>query len=146
MLRTINMCSACMLQSRVPCTGCTKLRGLQHELSLGLARAQTCNYRSDVNLCSQLPSLSVALSGSWNRHGQSPSDPHCKYNVSEHEKGHTCLSATLCCVNRFRLAGEAEAEAQQRNQHLQTHMLQLQQQLKDQDCVLAGTKKQVFLL
>lgn len=57
-----------------------------------------------------------------------------------------CLSATLCCLNRFRLAGAAEAEAQQRKQHLQTHVLQLQQQLKDQERVLADTKKQVFFL
>ena len=49
-------------------------------------------------------------------------------------------------MDRFRLAGEAEAEAQQRNQHLQKHVLQLQQQLEDQGCVLADTKKQVLFL
>ena len=75
-----------------------------------------------------------------------PSDPVCKYSVPGRKKGHICLSATLCCVNRFRLAGEAEDEAQQRKQHLQTHVLQLQQQLKDQECVLADTKEQVFFL
>ena len=52
----------------------------------------------------------------------------------------------LCCENRFRLAGQAEAEAQQRHQHLQEQVLQLHQQLEDQGCVLAHTKKQVLFL
>lgn len=49
-----------------------------------------------------------------------------------------------CCVSRFRVAGQAEAEAQQRNEQLQRQVAQLQQQFQDQGCVLADTKKQVL--
>lgn len=56
-----------------------------------------------------------------------------------------CSSATLCCVNRFRVAGQAEADAQQCNQQLQKQVQQLQQQLQDQGSVLADTKKQVLV-
>ena len=42
------------------------------------------------------------------------------------------------------MAGQAEADAQQRNEQLQRQVVQLQQQFQDQGCVLADTKKQVL--
>lgn len=54
------------------------------------------------------------------------------------------LKCCMCCVGRFRVAGQAEAEAQQRNEQLQRQVVQLQQQFQDQGCVLADTKKQVL--
>lgn len=49
-------------------------------------------------------------------------------------------------MSRFRVAGQAEADAQQRNEQLQRQVLQLQQQLQDQGCVLTDTKEQVCFL
>lgn len=44
---------------------------------------------------------------------------------------------------RFRVAGQAEAAAQQRSDQLHSQVLQLQQQLQEQCSVLAESKEQV---
>lgn len=50
---------------------------------------------------------------------------------------------TVYCLYRFRVAGQAEADAQQHKAQLQKQVVQLQQQLQDQASVLVESKEQV---